>query len=210
MSAAVYDRLRELILGDETGPDTMLVETSLATRLGVSRTPVREALRRLEQEGIVERTARGTRVVQRSPEQILEIYELRILLEGQAARAAAERATSLDLNRLRAIHEQMSALPAGDPTGVRLNRLFHEALWSASHNGTLVDIIDRLIAQLHSYPETTLRFPGRWETILAEHHELLTAIAEHRADDAAAIAAHHMTQAREIRLKLYAGELGLS
>ena len=207
MSVPVYDQLRALILSEEIGPDTMLVETSLATRLGVSRTPIREALRRLEQDGLVERTSRGTRVVERSPEQILEIYELRILLEGQAARAAAERATSLDINRLRAIHEQMEAAgPDDDQHRVRLNRLFHEALWAASHNGTLVEVIDRLIAHLH--PQTTLRFPGRWDSILREHGELLAAITEHRADDAAAIATEHMTQAREIRLQLYAGALG--
>ena len=63
MSVPVYDQLRALILGDEFGPYTMLVETSLAARLGVSRTPIREALRRLEQDGLVERTSRGTRVV---------------------------------------------------------------------------------------------------------------------------------------------------
>src|SRR6476620_11670590 len=75
MSVPVYDQLRALILSDEFGPDAILVETALATRLGVSRTPIREALRRLEQDGLVERTSRGTRVVERSPEQILEIYE---------------------------------------------------------------------------------------------------------------------------------------
>ena len=204
MSVPVYDQLRALILSDEFGPDTMLVETALAGRLGVSRTPIREALRRLEQDGLVERTSRGTRVVERSPEQILEIYELRILLEGQAARTAAERATSLDINRLRAIHEQMlSAGPDDDDDRVRLNRLFHEALWAASHNGTLVEVIERLIAHLH--PQTTLRYPGRWDSILKEHGELLQAITEHRADDAAAIATEHMTQAREIRLQLDAG-----
>jgi DNA-binding GntR family transcriptional regulator len=207
MSVPVYDQLRALILSDEFGPDTMLVETALATRLGVSRTPIREALRRLEQDGLVERTSRGTRVVERSPEQILEIYELRILLEGQAARTAAERASSLDINRLRAIHEQMLAAgPDDDDDRVRLNRLFHEALWAASHNGTLVEVIERLIAHLH--PQTTLRFPGRWDSILEEHGELLQAITEHRADDAAAIATDHMIRAREIRLQLYAGALG--
>lgn len=75
-----------------------------------------------------------------------------------------------------------------------------------SHNGTLVDVIDRLIAHLH--PQTTLRFPGRWDDILAEHAELLDAITEHRVDDAAAIATAHVAKAREIRLQLYAGTLG--
>jgi len=118
-----------------------------------------------------------------------------------------QRATSLDLNRLRTIHEQMLATAPEDRNArVTLNRLFHEALWHASHNTTLVEIIDRLIAHLH--PQTTLEFPGRWDTILSEHNELLQAIVEHRADDAASIATEHMTQAREIRLQLYAGELG--
>jgi DNA-binding GntR family transcriptional regulator len=100
----------------------------------------------------------------------------------------------------------VAAGPDEDEERVRLNRLFHEALWAASHNSTLVDVIDRLIAHLH--PQTTLRFPGRWEHILAEHGALLDAITEHRADDAAAIATEHMTKAREIRLQLYAGTLG--
>jgi DNA-binding GntR family transcriptional regulator len=100
----------------------------------------------------------------------------------------------------------LQAGPEEEDTRVTLNRLFHEALWHASHNGTLVEIIDRLIAHLH--PQTTLKFPGRWDTILKEHSELLDAIVEHRADDAAAIATEHMTQAREIRLQLYAGALG--
>src|SRR5215203_2125947 len=68
MSVPVYDQLRGLILSQEIGPDTILVETALAARLGVSRTPIREALRRLEQDGLIERTSRGTRVVERSPE----------------------------------------------------------------------------------------------------------------------------------------------
>jgi DNA-binding GntR family transcriptional regulator len=203
MSDPVYEQLRTLILSDNVGPDTVLAQTSLASRLGVSRTPIREALRRLEQDGLVERTSRGVRVVVRSPEQILEIYEVRILLEAQAARTAVERATSLDLNRLRVIHEQAVAAEHEDDDGrARLNRLFHQALWAASHNSALLNVIEHVFAQLHS--RTPLSSPGRWERILTEHGQLLQAITDRRADDAAAIATEHMTRTRDAKLEFYA------
>ena len=207
----VYDELRQQILGGALPAGRTLVENSVAEQLDVSRTPVREALRRLEQDGLVERAGRGMRVVQRSPEQILEIYEVRVILEAAAARMAADRRTDFDIRRLRAIHEQMRQLATDDAAErVRLNNAFHEALWQASHNGTLVDFITRLLLQLRPYPQTTLTAPGRWELIVEEHQELITAIEDRRTADAAEIATGHMTQARDIRLRMFADEFGAS
>jgi DNA-binding GntR family transcriptional regulator len=204
---STYQRLRDLILSNELDQGEAFTEAMLAQRLGVSRTPIREGLKRLEQDGLVERSGRGVRIKERSPEEILEIYEVRITLEASAARAAAARRTELDLSRLEAIHQEMLGLTADDPSAcVSWNNRFHEALWKASHNATLEDVITRLISHLVRYPQTTLAFPGRWERVLAEHGELVAAIRDQDPDRAAGVAAHHMTVARDTRLRMYALE----
>jgi len=205
---STYERLRELIFSNELEAGEALTEATLASKLGVSRTPVREGLTRLEQDGLVERFARGVRVKERSPEEILEIYEVRITLEEAAARGAASRRSELDLSRLEAIHQEMLALPGDDPAGrVSWNNRFHEALWRASHNATLEDVITRLISRLRRYPQTTLTFPGRWERVLADHQQLITAIRAQDPVQAATLAAEHMTTARDTRLRMYALEM---
>lgn len=204
---STYQRLRELILSDELPPDEPFTEGTLAQRLGVSRTPIRESLKRLEQDGLIERYGRGMRIKERSPEEILEIYEVRITLEAAAARAAASRRTALDLSRLEAIHEEMQGISADDPAAcVGWNNRFHEALWKASHNATLEDVTARLISHLARYPQTTLTFPGRWERVLKEHAEIIDALRDQDPERAAAAAAGHMTVARDTRLRMYALE----
>ena len=181
-----------------------LVEGSLAVRYGTSRTPVREALQRLEQDGLVQRTDRGLHVRTRSPEEILEIYEVRIELEGMAAGQAAERSTPFDLARIRRCADEMTAAPEGDEvTMARTNHAFHQAIWQASHNLTLVDLLDRLHDHLTRYPATTLTSPGRWKAVIAEHRELMALIANRDAAGARALAERHMREAREIRLQMY-------
>lgn len=208
VAASTYDRLLDLLFSDAIEPGAALTETALATKLHVSRTPVREAIKLLEQDGLVERSGRGVRVKERGPEEILEIYEVRVTLEAAAARAAASRRTDLDLSRLEAIHEEMLRLDATDTQAlVTWNNRFHEALWRASHNATLEGVITRLLATLRRYPQTTLSFPGRWERVLAEHQNLIDAIRAPDPDRAAAIAAEHMTVARDTRLRMYAREM---
>src|SRR5262249_25737510 len=148
--------------------------------------------RRLEQDGLVERGARGMQVRGRSPEEILEIYEARIILEGAAARAAAERRTDLDLLRLEQVHAAMQAAPPDDPDRLATtNRQFHEAIWAMSHNAPLVDLLGRLHAPLSRYQETTLIYPDRWETVLKEHQQLIEAIKVGDRELAGQIAEEH-------------------
>jgi len=207
VSADVYERLRQAIVSGEMEPGASLVESAVAARYGISRTPVREALRRLEQDGLVERGDRGMRVRTRSPEEILEIYEVRIVLEASAARAAAERGSRLDLMRIRHAREEMEAADSGDAAAMAAtNRAFHRAIWAASHNGTLVDLLSRLDSHLVRYPATTLTSEGRWPTVLREHAEMLRAIEAGDADKAAHVAGEHMTEARDIRLRMYGGQ----
>ena len=205
MTANVYAQLHEGIITGAYRPGEQLIETTLAAQFGISRTPVREALRRLEQDGLVERGSRGMQVSRRSPEEILEIYEVRIVLETAAARAAAERRTTLDLLRLEQVHQAMLAASPDDAnTLANTNRKFHEIIWSMSHNKTLIDLLMRLHAHLIRYRETTLTYPERWKTVLDEHAELIDAIKNGESDKAAEIAQHHMTGARNTRLLMYA------
>ncbi|MFI7616133.1 GntR family transcriptional regulator [Nonomuraea terrae] len=207
MAGDVYERIREEIVSGALPAGAPLVEASLASAYGISRTPVREALRRLEHDGLVERAERSLRVRTRSPEEILEIYEVRIVLEGAAARAAAERHTALDLGRLRAALRDLTAVDAADPTAMATaNRRFHEVVWAASHNAALVDVLSRLQSHLTRYPTTTLTHPGRWQTVMDEYEQLLNAIVRRDGAQAARIAEHHMTQARDIRLQMYTAE----
>ena len=205
VSSQVYERLRTGIVSGEYAPGEPLVELALAERYGTSRTPVREALRRLEQDGLVERGERGMRVRTRSPEEILEIYEARIPLEAAAAGAAAERRTDLDLARIRRAAARMAGAATDDAQAMAAaNRVVHETIWAASHNGTIVDLLTRLNNHLTRYPATTLAAPGRWDDALREHTEIIAAIEGHDREAAARLARDHMTRARDIRLTIYA------
>jgi DNA-binding GntR family transcriptional regulator len=205
VSQSVYEQLRERIVSGGLEPGDALPEVSLAESFGISRTPIREALRRLEQDGLVERAARGMRVRRRSPAEILEIYEVRILLEAAAAKAAAQRGTPLDLARLEQLHETMCKVSTDDPAAMAsVNKRFHETIWAMSHNETLVDFLTRVDAHLVRYRGTTLTDPDRWATVLREHAALIDAIRDGDAETAEAVATAHMASARATRLLMYA------
>ena len=205
MEPNVYERLRESIVHGDYPAGEPLIETTLAAQFSVSRTPIREALRRLEQDGLVERGSRGMHVRSRSPEEILEIYEVRVTLEVAAARAAAERRTPLDLARLEKIHHAMLAASTEDSERLAsTNRKFHEIVWSMSHNATLIDLLTRLHAHLIRYHETTLTFQDRWQAVLKEHAQMIEAIKDGDRELAGQIAEKHMVAARNTRLMMYA------
>ena len=182
-------------------PGIPLVEAQLAEWCGVSRTPIREALTRLQHDGLIERSDRGLVVRQRSPEEILDIYEIRVGLEAMAARLAAERHTRLDGIRLaKALERWNEATDAGDV--VSTNQDFHRALWLASHSQTLIDLLERLALHLGRFRGTTLTVPGRLESSRVEHQEIVDAVLAGDADAAANASTKHFTAAMRIRLEL--------
>lgn len=202
--AGPYEMIKRGILQGELQAGQQLVETSLAEWCEVSRTPIREALRRLEQDGLVYRSDRGMVVRKRSPEEILDIYEVRIVLEATAAKIAAERRTEHEIRLLRSMLQQCDDVPADDPTAMaEANRVFHETVWRASHNESLIDLLQRLGLHLGRYPETTLAHGDRWQVARHEHTEIVDAIE--RRDGAAGyeLALKHFTEARDIRLTIY-------
>lgn len=200
-AAPPYERIKAAIGNGTFPPGHPLVESTVAEWCGVSRTPVREALTRLFQDGLVTKTDRGMVVREQSPEEILDIYETRISLEATAARLAAERYGSVDRVRL----ERMAKLceEAGDSPDLNAerNRDFHNAIWIASHNDSLVDLLERLNLHLLRYPNTTLAAPGRWKESLEEHGEMVAAILDRDSQLAQKLAEQHFTRARDIRLQ---------
>lgn len=202
-SAGVYELLKEQILTGELTAGATLTETALATAAGVSRTPVREALKRLEQDGLVERAEHGgLRVRTRSVEEILEIYDVRGVLEAEAAREAAERHGRGDLLLLTELVDWMDEIPRGSAEDLaKANVDFHRAIWNASHNATLVDLLERLYLHLRRYPDTTYQQAGRWESAQREHHAIVEAIRRRDGDSAARLVAEHIATARDIRIE---------
>lgn len=199
-----YQRLKEAIRSGDLKPGQQLVESALAEWCEVSRTPIREALSRLQHDGLVERNDRGLVVRERSPEEILDIYETRIALEGTAARLAAERRTSHDLMLLRRSLTKLDSVSTDDVDAmVNGNRQFHVAVWRASRNVSLIDLLERLDLHLARYPATTLSSPGRWERAATQHKAIVDAIEARDADGAEKVAILHFTEARDIRLSLF-------
>lgn len=203
-----YEKIKAAILDGTLAPGAPLVESSVAEWCGVSRTPVREALTRLEQDGLVTRGDRGLVVRERSPEEILDIYDVRIVLEETAARLAAERHTAFDLIRLERLLRTGEEIDQSDPVALaESNREFHRAVWQAGRNESLMDLLSRLNSHLVRYPITTLTYPGRWHQALAEHRQLVEAISKRDSAMAAEIARQHLTEARDIRLRLWEQDL---
>jgi DNA-binding GntR family transcriptional regulator len=199
-----YQRLKEAIRAGDLIPGQQLVESVLAEWCEVSRTPIREALSKLQHDGLVERNDRGLVVRERSPEEVLDIYETRIALEGTAARMAAERRNSHDLILLRRAVARLELVTGEDVDGmVRANRQFHTAVWRASHNSSLVDLLERLDLHLVRFPASTLESPGRWDRSGAQHRSIVDAIEARDSDGAEKSAITHFTEARDIQLALF-------
>jgi DNA-binding GntR family transcriptional regulator len=199
----VYRILRAEIRGGVLRPGSPLREVPLAERFGVSRTPVREALRRLEQDRLLVSGDRGMVVRVIDPQEVVQVYDLRVLLEAEAAGQAARDRRAADLVRLEGLLDRDRGLAdPDDATRIRTNLEFHGALWQATHNAVLVDLLERLTTHLVHAPHSTLSVGDRWRQALDEHGRILDAVRDREERTARELAAAHMATAREIRLRL--------
>jgi DNA-binding GntR family transcriptional regulator len=206
---ALYERLRSALADEEFPPGSRISEVDLCARFDVSRTPIREALARLEQDGLIERQGSALFVRDRTADETIDIYRVRVYLEGAIAFDAAYRRSETDLLRLEAAAAQGEALDGTEAPSLlqAANTTFHRALAAACHNQTLQDLQNRLTAQVAKLPSTTLSFPGRWQESVRQHRELISAIRDQDGERARAIGSEHMNEAADIRIKLIAREL---
>lgn len=182
-----YATMRRIIRNGELGPGERLVETDLAQRLGLGRNAIRTSLARLEQDGLVERTAfRGARVRVIDEEEAVEILEARGALEGVAASYAAQRASPQDVDALRSIVMQMTELlGAGDLLGMsELNARLHGRIIDIANLPRVARLIDDLNAQNVRHQFRTVLAPGRPSQSMREHGAIVAAIASGNATDA--------------------------
>lgn len=197
-----YSLLLEAIDVGVFKPGDRLVESDLAERFGVSRTPIREALQRLETQNLLTRDGRSLIVASLSHNQMSELYIVRSELEGLAARLAAQHATEEEVQVLRDMVITDRKL-TDDPSALsRANRRFHKQIHLASHNRFLVRQLDLVHRSMALMATTSLAAEGRGEVAMEEHNAIVEAIA-HRDQDAAQIALRdHISVAFVTRLKL--------
>jgi len=194
-----YRELRRRILEGVHAPGDLLVPATVGEQLGLSRTPVREALIRLEIEGLVTKVSRGFRVLERTQEEILDICEARIALESAVALSAAQRRTELDLARLRRSLDDARA-ERSPADRLRLHAEWHVALRLAAHNPTIVELMELLDARLHVYHGNASRAPANLDLIECEHEALYDAVAEGDGERAQELMVAHQKRTRDLRI----------
>jgi len=182
-------------------PGDRLVESELADRFGVSRTPIREALQRLETQSLLARDGRSLIVASLDHNQMAELYVVRSELEGLAARLAAQHATEEEVRVLRRMIEDDKGL-LEDPAALsRANRRFHRQVHLASHNRYLVQQLDLVYRSMALMATTSLSAVGRGERALAEHTAIVDAIEGRDGEAAYQALKAHISKAFETRLE---------
>lgn len=205
----VYESLREDIFNNRLRPGERVSEERIAQRLKVSRTPVREALKRLHAEGLVEITPhRGAVVRDPSGEELAELCSVREVLEGLAARLAARSISDVELYTLeRLIHEMDTAVREDRVEDlIQYNYQFHEGIWLATRNRYLARQLRQLRQFIFRLQESGMMYPGRKEEAQAEHRALFDAIAAGDPDEAERIAREHFRRGEAIRMLLWRKE----
>ena len=199
----VCETLREAIRSGVLKPGERLMEIQLADELGVSRTPVREAMRKLELEGyVIMLPRRGNYVATISFRDINEVFEIRTTLDALASGLAAERITEEEL-------EQLERLLVSIGENIETRNMkkvveddmeFHDILYKASRNQRLVGIISNLREQMTRFRSMSMSYPGRLKKTLEEHSRLVEAIAQRDVELAQKLAVEHMENSEQTLL----------
>jgi DNA-binding GntR family transcriptional regulator len=203
LGEAVFRSLRRALRSGIYRPGDRLREEEVAQRLKVSRTPVREALGRLAMQGLVEPSGgRGLIVRSLSIADVLELYAMRELLEGAAARLAAQHASRPEIDALTDLEAEFEKRSSDAPEMARLNLLLHETVTRAARNRYLDAALQELQDGIALLGATTFSVAGRPGSAAKEHSEIIAAIAARDPDKAEQSARAHIREALRFRLKL--------
>jgi len=206
-STDAYSMILDAIDVGTYRPGDRWVESELAERFNVSRTPIREALQRLETQSLLAREGRSLIVASLDHNQTAELYVVRGELEGLAARLAARHATAEEVRVLREMVEADNALIDQPAALSRSNRRFHKQLHLASHNRYLVQQLDLVYRSMALMATTSLAAEGRGEIAQAEHDKIVSMIEARDEDGADAALRAHISVAFVTRLKQEAARL---
>jgi DNA-binding GntR family transcriptional regulator len=201
---AVYQALRRGLITGDLAPGERLRSDALAAELRVSRTPVREALRKLEAEGLVQRSGSSLLVRALSEQELTKVFYVREALEGMAARLAAENATPSEIAEIHELLEDMDAVWKRGDIGAlrRLTGDFHRLVCRASHNTRLLQSLNALLDQARQIQTSTLYKEGRPAEALDEHRNLLAAIEARDGARAETAARAHRRKTLELRKEM--------
>jgi len=201
----VAERLRNRIFAHELPPGAWVDEQTLAEEFGISRTPLREALKVLAAEGLVQlKPRRGCYVAQLSEQDLDEIFPVMALLEGRCAQEAAARATEGDLQRLAAIHDDLERYAATNDADrfFEANQVFHNALQDLAGNHWLTHLIDETRKFIKLTRRDSLNPEGRLRQSLAEHRAILAAVQQRDAEAAGRLMHDHLLSGRAALARL--------
>ena len=211
MGDLAYRALREAILSAEFSPNARLNQDDLARRLGVSRAPIRDALNRLEAEGLVRTLGRigGVVVAETSEQEMVDLYELRAIVDSASARLACERASEAVLARLQGIVEETKrATEAKDLQGiVQAHAAFHEILYAASGNAELIRVARNLWDRSYRFRVMALSNEENARRGLEQHRAILAALQARDSERAVAMAEEHdRSSIRHLRSRMVPAE----
>ena len=178
-------------------------EEELAERLNLSRTPIREALRRLEADGIVEHRPRSGAIIrQLSHTEVVELYEMRVVLERTAAMLAAQHGAEAEFDRLNELNEAIATERSNANRAAAINQQFHQGLYQAGRNRFLLEAARSLNNSLLLLGPTTLQDEERVELVVDQHQQIVDALKARNADAAGAAAEVHLQTSLKARIHI--------
>jgi DNA-binding GntR family transcriptional regulator len=200
-----YKILKNMIINREMLPGKKIIEETLAQEIGVSRTPIREALFKLEHEGIVEIIPRrGAFVVKQSKEDIIEIMQIREVLEALIVRLVTPILSDTDIEELRLCLDRLRTTPEAERHALEYNDSeleFHGLLLNRCPNLMLRQMMEMVNARLQIIRLRTVVLPGRAQKSLDEHAEILEMIAKRNPEEAEALMRRHVISVRDMALE---------
>ncbi|MDI3481058.1 MAG: hypothetical protein PWQ97_713 [Tepidanaerobacteraceae bacterium] len=202
----IYESIRQAIFYGELKPGDRLVEKELAEKMRVSRTPIREALRKLEAEGLIKHVPRKGVVVKGfSPEDIIEIYSIRQALEALAITYTVKNITETEIKKLKVLIEEMAALTEEDETEGLFNtsQEFNDILLKSCKMPRLISLINTYKEYLKRFRMVTMREKERKISALKDHREILQAVIDRDAERARKLVEEHLQKALESYLKTF-------
>ncbi|WP_417788711.1 GntR family transcriptional regulator [Terasakiella pusilla] len=199
-----YHQLFEAIQKGSLKPGTRIRETDIAEEFGISRTPVRDAIRRLENDGlIVHLPHQGAVIKTLDHREIMEMYEMRQVLEGTAAFHAAQHASLLEIDELIELNDLMLKNKEEESEAADANRLFHQTLYRAANNRYLIDAINNLSNAMALLEGTTLYNAERVNIAFKEHQEIIEHIQLQKGKEADQSVRNHISNSQRVRIRMF-------